>query len=144
MRASWYMLSFLGTSLKFCSQSSSPYLTPSTTRWFFSDQNHCPGKILWCFRLHSGSTIWVSCFLSQSAFCKMKIYSGQQRETLSQFTIPENFYHLVIISENYRTEETYEDQLVMKLILVSRSKQSDSAKLHELNLTTNLIKLKIH
>ena len=74
----------------------------------------------------------------------MKIYSGQQRETLSQFTIPENFYHLVIISENYRTEETYEDQLVMKLILVSRSKQSDSAKLHELNLTTNLIKLKIH
>ena len=52
----------------------------------------------------------------------MKIYLGQQRETLSQFTIPENFYHLVIISENYRTEETYEDQLVMKLILVSRSK----------------------
>ena len=62
LRASWYMWSFSGTSLKSCSQSSSPYLTLSTTRWNFLNQNHCPGNILWCFRLHSGSTIWVSCF----------------------------------------------------------------------------------
>ena len=56
--------------------------------------------------------------------------------------IPENFSQLVIISENYRTEETYEDQLVMKLILVSRSKQSVSTKMHGLNLTSKIFELR--
>ena len=58
------------------------------------------------------------------------------------------------VSENYRSDESFEEHFVLKLILVStkvlklilvstKGVETVSAKLHELNLTNNLFKLKL-